>query len=191
MPKTIYNSEGEEYIAEFLKRYNIKYEHQKRIDGLKNDGSKYRTADFYLPSMGVYIEYCGQYFIPMHQERYKEKQKIYRENNIPCVYLFPENLGVLEFIFDKRLIVELKKFHHTKQLRAYRIKKFLPEYGRLVLILFVLLVQFASFYDDDFKNSKVIALIAGLIIGYQIWKLIQVYYRIFHLDRYPLGSSNT
>lgn len=101
MPKTEYKSEGEEYIAEFLKRYNIKYEHQKRIDGLKNDGSNFRTADFYLPAMGVYIEYCGQYFIPIHQERYKEKQKIYRENNIPCVYLFPENLGVLEFIFDK------------------------------------------------------------------------------------------
>lgn len=121
MEKRIFKTEGEEYLADFFKRYKIQYQHQKRIDGLKGDKANFRTADFFLPGLNVYVEYNGQYYLPHHQERYKEKQRIYRENNIPCVFIFPENLGVLEFVFDKRLIAVLKTFHLRRELKKYRI----------------------------------------------------------------------
>lgn len=94
-------SEGEEYIADFLKLYTIKYEEQKRIAKLNGDYSDYRVADFYLPNYKVYIEFLGQCSNTEDKKRYIKKMEIYKSNNLPCINLYPKNLGFLDFVFVK------------------------------------------------------------------------------------------
>ena len=113
-------SEGEEFLGDFLFSIGIEFEEQKRIENLKNDSKLYRTADFYLPKYKVYVEFFGLWN-NMGNDDYKQKKEVYRKNNIPCIYLYPENLGIIEYIFDKRLQIVLEKHDLKKELLAYKI----------------------------------------------------------------------
>lgn len=113
-------SEGESYIIQYLKKQEISFKAEYKITGLKNDSKSYRVADFYLPAFKVYIEFLGQWNLPEQKERYKEKMNVYFTNNIPVIYIFPENLGVLDFVFHKRLIKVLKEKKMEWQMIKYR-----------------------------------------------------------------------
>ena len=57
-------SSGEEYIAIFLSKNNIKFEKQKTFDGCKN--KRLLLFDFYIPAINTVIEYQGiQHFEPV------------------------------------------------------------------------------------------------------------------------------
>jgi len=57
------SSIGEQHICDFLNRNNYHYEFQKRFDNLCDE--KPLSYDFYIPSLGVLIEYQGeQHFKP-------------------------------------------------------------------------------------------------------------------------------
>jgi len=113
-------SEGEEFIVDFLQAFGINHKTQVKINSLKWDNSKYRIADFYLPKYDVYIEFFGQWNTEENKNRYKIKREVYKKNNIPCIYVYPENLGILPFVFDKRLQEVLKKSGKIKALRKYQ-----------------------------------------------------------------------
>ena len=97
-------SEGEELIGEFFKEKNIKYKPEFELKNLKEDTVSKRIADFYLPKYKVFLEFFGRWNVSEEaKEKYRAKKKVHYINDIPCIYLYPENLGILDFIFKRRL----------------------------------------------------------------------------------------
>lgn len=117
-----HSSEGEEIIEMYLDDQGIKYQREVEITGLRGDTKSVRRADFYLPRYKVYLEFLGEWNTPKGREEYHIKKDVYKNNNIPCIYIYPENLGILDFIFHKRLQKELEKRPELKwQLFKYKL----------------------------------------------------------------------
>lgn len=145
MKKKYVLSEGEELIREYLEEEVIKAISQKDILNLKNDSSSKRIADFYLPDYKVYIEFFGQYSNPKHRERYLEKKRVYKENNIPCVYLYPDNLGTLSFILKRRIKVELQKYEKLKfRLFRWNWRIFIDKFGLFPFLALIMMLYTKS-----------------------------------------------
>tara|TARA_Y100000310_G_scaffold336096_1_gene419774 strand:+ start:2209 stop:2733 length:525 start_codon:yes stop_codon:yes gene_type:complete len=134
-------TEGEEIIRDYLFNENIKFKEQEEIPNLKNDTYSKRVADFYLPQYKIYIEFLGQWNSEKGKERYNEKKKIYRENNIPCVYIYPENLGILNFILKRRIKKVLQDPKLKWQLFKFNWTLFAEDVG-IGLIVFIALIYF-------------------------------------------------
>ena len=154
------SSEGEELIGEYLGAEGIDFKSEEKIENLKNDNIPYRKADFYLPQYKAYVEFLGLWNVEKNREQYKEKQRVYAENNIPCIYLYPDNLGILNFIFKRRLKNELKKHDMKWELLKLNWNIFQEKYA-LAVFVFILML----FFVDN--------LIAKIILGLLfIWHLI-------------------
>lgn len=182
-------TEGEEYLEDFFKFYGIKFRPQITIKDLSNDGAEYRVADFYLPQYDVYVEFLGQWGIAEGKKRYLEKMAVYKSNNIPCVYLYPENLGFIDFSFDKRLQIVLKKHNKFKELSKYkRFKLWKGESERLLFIGFIVAVMCVVDYKNNPGNN--IAWVLGATAGlcFQFYKILTTYNKIYKLNRYPLSN---
>jgi hypothetical protein len=117
-------TEGEAMIGDILFHLNIKFEEQKEIHGLKNDSKSFRIADFYLPKFEVYLEFLGKWDSPEGKEEYKHKMAVYKSNNIPCIYIYPENLGAFPWIFAERLRAELLRYKKDRLLWKFEIWEF-------------------------------------------------------------------
>jgi len=170
-------TEGEEYIEEFFQSEKIKYRTQQPIDGLINDSKNHRIADFYLPKYKVYIEYFGQWNVENHKERYREKRKVYLDNKIPCVLLYPENLGLLRYIFEKRMVYILKRYKLEAELRKYRYKLlFSDKLQNVLFVAFGILIIIISY---PWKIDRLWLLAGCSIIFYQIYLFIRAYRCIF------------
>ncbi len=154
MKKDYAASEGEEIIKEFLEENNIKFEREAKIKNLKYDYTAYRVADFYLPQYKVYIEFLGQWNHPEHKSRYKQKMTVYHKNNIPCVYFYPDNLGILNFVFRSRLKGTLKKHRLTFQLFRYNMHLWFEDSLGFILIIGALI-----YFIEDIKSRIVFSLI--------------------------------
>ena len=115
-------SEGEKFLAQFFDIIGIRYHEQVEIKNLIGDTKGYRIADFYLPQYNVYLEFNGHY--RDHREQYDEKIQVYRRNKIPCIYIYPENLGIIGYVFDQRLKQELINHKYHQELKLYLYKKF-------------------------------------------------------------------
>lgn len=114
-------SEGEIFLQEFFSEQGIFAEYNKKIDFLKGDRKSFRVADFYIPRYDLYVEFFGLWNISDEQKaRYREKKDIYDKNNIACIYLYPENLGIIEYLFDYRAMKELKDRGKKKHLFRLR-----------------------------------------------------------------------
>jgi hypothetical protein len=181
-------SEGELFISEYLKSKNISFEREVRLNNLNFDENfKYRDADFFLKKYGVYIEFNGRWNNSKEDRvRYRVKKEVYRKNNLPCIYLYPENLGIIGFVFTKRLIVELQKKSMTKELRFFQLKRFIDDRGSLFILMFLSILV----YNGDFnweENSTTLYVCIGVFV-YQIYKLIKGIYNFFikniaHFDK--------
>jgi len=136
-------TEGEEIIRLFLEDEGIEFKQEAEIPNLRGDFADLRTADFYLLQYKVYVEFFGQWNAgDKHRERYKSKKEVYKNNNVPCVYLYPENLGILKFVFKRRLKAELTKHPELKwQLLKLNWTLFWEKFG-LIGIAFGFLVYY-------------------------------------------------
>lgn len=174
-------SEGEEYIAYFLRADWIKFHTQVKIENLKDDNKSYRVADFYLPNYKVYIEFFGFWNVSEEsKENYRKKMIVYSKNNIPCIYIYPENLGTIGYSFDYRLIKELKKHNMDRQLLRYRFRLLLSDKGSSFLWLLLSIVLLII--PDYESNPELVIwwfLIIGCVIIYQLGKLIYGYIKYF------------
>ncbi len=135
-------TEGEEYIKYFLEDLNIKFVPQKQIK-LKGDSKPYRIADFYLPNYKTYIEFQGKYRSEKIRQQYKEKEELYKANGISVIYLYPDNLGTIDFMFHFRLIKTLKENNLDRQLLVYKLKEYWEDLKASItalIIIFTLLV---------------------------------------------------
>ncbi len=128
-------SQGEDFIAEFLEEEGIKFERYPSLSNLKHDTKSFRKADFYLPEYKIYIEFLGQWNNPEHRKRYKQKMAVYFKNNIPCIYLWPDNLGTLSWIFRRRLRETLLKFNKSGLLWKYELKNYWNREDVLIMII--------------------------------------------------------
>jgi transposase-like protein len=114
---TVY-SKGEQEIANFLDKLKIKYEMNKHL----KLGDKLVIPDFWLPELGVYIEYYG-YQGAFHydkitkekknhyDERMGIKQEAYKKYNIPVIEITYNDFRVKRIfkILNEQLTTILKK----------------------------------------------------------------------------------
>lgn len=174
-------TEGEIFICEYLKGKKIKFKTQVKLENLKGDNKAYRIADFYLPDYKTYIEYQGQW--NKNDEammRYNQKKQLYSLNSIPCIYLYPENLGIIDYIYNKRLTVELIKFKFTKELFRHRFHRLIDDRGDLFFWLSLAIVLlFTVDYKTNPENNYQVLICLGSIIVFQLFRLTRGYIKFF------------
>ena len=91
-------SQAEMLIDNWLYENNILHEYEKSviIDGIE------LHPDFYLKSINTYIEYFG-----FNNEHYKQqsenKKELYKENNLNCIFLYPNDIKNLGDILQKEI----------------------------------------------------------------------------------------
>jgi hypothetical protein len=177
-------TEGEAYISEFFKEIGIKAKAQAKLENLKGDNKAYRLADFHIPRYNLYLEFLGQWNVSDDAKaRYREKKQIYTKNNIPCIYIYPENLGIIEHAFNYRAKDELKKFKMTKELFLFRKDRFMKDRGDLFFwLLLSTLVLFLMEYKTHPENNALIVGVLISIIVYQLWRLLRGYMKYFKND---------
>lgn len=165
-------SEGEEFICEFLESEGIDYRQEEIIEKLKNDTKNHRVADFYLPKYKIYIEYFGQWNVESQKDRYREKRQCYIDNKIPCIIFYPENLGIIDYLFYKRLVYVLNRYKMEQELRSFRWDQFkkhrLGNVGTLFIGGGILLWLAWPWGSPDNRTMLVVAL---MVIGYQLYLL--------------------
>jgi hypothetical protein len=130
---------GEELIADFLEEKGIDFKTDKELPNLEEDNKFFRKPDFYLPKYNVYMEFLGQWNNPEHKKRYKQKMRVYHKNKIPCIYLWPDNLGILDWIIRRRMREVLLKYDKKWILLKYELENYRSEYGLILLGIVVLI----------------------------------------------------
>lgn len=169
-------TEGESFLAEYFDESGLKYVPQKIIPNLKYDVKSYREADFYLKNYGIYVEFYGGWNNSKDERaRYREKKNVYFKNRIPCVFIYPENLGTIEFTFPKRAIDVMKSHKMTSALLRLRTKYVWENKKENILaFLFVLwLYIFGKFtWEEDFY-IQLIFVCTILYQPYAIWKYLR------------------
>lgn len=172
---TVEPSEGELFLQEYFDSEGIAYKVEVPIVGLKNDPKAYRLADFYLPNYGIYVEFLGNWFVSEKEKnRYREKRRVYLENDIPCIFLYPENLGIIDFIIPTRAIKEFKKHNLTKSLWIFRMK-FLWLYKSDNILLFAALFSLLIFLNISWERDLNFILGVIAILCYQVYTVYKFY----------------
>lgn len=183
--------EGEMFIQDFLKQVGIKFEFQKKIEGLKNDVKSYRVADFYLPEYDVYIELLGLWGkgTPENNEDYIKKKIAYKKNNIACIYLYYENLGYLYHALDQRMILTLKKHNKLKELQKYRIYKFKKTVTPNIIVFLLALGLLPVIILGEEKIDTSALILVTCIFLFQTYRIYHYYNLIFIRDRFSLFNQ--
>lgn len=169
-------SEGEEFICMFLEDSKIEFRQEVIIDGLVGDSANHRRSDFYLPRYNVYIEYFGQWNNEKEKPRYREKRKVYINNKIPCIILYPENLGIIEFVFHKRLDYVFNRYQMENQRKKYYFDQVKDETGdRILYIIIALLIIFFN-YDSSINLFDNYWFMTGIgLLLFQLYKIFSQY----------------
>jgi len=168
-------SEGELFLQEYFDSEGISYRTEVPIMDLKDDPKSHRRADFYLSNYGVYVEFLGKWFVSeSEKERYREKKRVYKENDIPCIFLYPENLGIVDFILPTRAIKEFKKHGLKKSLWLFRLKFLWLHKNENILLAIILLsvVLFGGFKWQE--DSNLILIVVGIVL-FQIYNTLSFY----------------
>lgn len=178
------NTEGELYIKDFFREAGINCKPQETIRNLSHDVKGHRVADFYLPDYGAYVEFFGHWNTSEeYREDYRIKKKVYTQNNIPCVFLYPENLGYIHFVFDHRLMEALKNHYKEKELKKYKRWKWLKgtkdNFWGIALCIVVLALM--VLLKEEGKAVIV------LLILYNIYKIITVWNLIYVKKTYSIS----
>jgi hypothetical protein len=88
-----YRSSGEAQVGRLLNRYGIPFVHElARVVQVRG---RYRIwhPDFTLPTYGAaIIEYAGMPDRPDYMQGVRVKTRVYRENQIPALFLYPADL---------------------------------------------------------------------------------------------------
>ncbi|MFL5740177.1 MAG: hypothetical protein ACJ75B_08160 [Flavisolibacter sp.] len=172
---------GEDFIEDFFKSQKITYRREEQIHGLQYDAKSHRIADFYLPDYRVYVEYYGQWNIESQKNRYREKKQVYQNNQLPCIILYPENLGVITYIFPKRMFEVLKRYRMDRELKKYKWKLMLENKGfRLLLLAFALLVIGSTY---PWKNDKTWLWVGLAFTLYQSYLFRKEYRTLFYKEQ--------
>jgi hypothetical protein len=180
-------SEGEEFLIDFFKDQNIKAIREKEILGLNNDVTNRRIADFYLPKYSLYVEFLGQWNVEEERIRYIKKMEAYSLNKTACIFLYPENLGIIEHVFDKRIQKVLTQHEMKKELFKYRFTKLIKgEYERFFIVAIAIFGLCLIDYKKEPETNINYVLGYTIFISYHLIKFVSAYYRVFKMNNYPL-----
>ncbi len=164
-------SEGEEIIRDFFEDEGLKYMREVELLKLRKDSKQYRRADFYLPKYGLYVEFHGLWnHSKEERERYREKMRVYAQNGIPCVYLYPENLGTLEHSFRRRSGEVFARYGMHRERLRFALKCWWND--RQLEILVTLGLAYLPFALTDLADRLVTAALFlwALIYGWRQWR---------------------
>lgn len=187
-------SSEELYVADFLRNSNLTFEREVPLYNLHGDTKKFRKADFFLTKLGVYVEYFGQYnATKAKRAEYDKKAEVYIKNSVPTIFIYPHELGFLEYAFHYKMVklLKLKKFNFKKSLLRYRFSRFKdnffnsPNFGSF-LSFFILILFSKILWDFDTGLSERIefGLLVGMFFGimYSLYNLIVDVKRYFFKD---------
>ena len=90
--RTSLKSEGERRIAETLDQYGIPFIYEARLPLQVRGVTKTFRPDFYLPDLGVYIEYYGRAGNEEYDRRTSRKQAAYSASGVEVISIYPWNL---------------------------------------------------------------------------------------------------
>lgn len=124
--KNNYDSPAEEKIAGYFKRKNIIYHHHPEIKVPKTFWiftipfvNLRLEPDFFLPEFNVFVEYWGMIDDPEYKKNsYDRKKKLYKDNSLDFISLYPKNMDNLDFVFTSKLLDLIKE--REGNLRKYR-----------------------------------------------------------------------
>ena len=171
------SSEGEAFLEDYFKSTNISFEAEKPIVGLRNDLKNYRKADFYLPKLDIYVEFLGRWIHSKEErERYREKKNVYFKNSIPCMYIYPENLGIIDFTFPRRAINLMSKHNKSKELLRFKLST-LWLHKRDIVAFFALAALLLIFGEISWQENNELILILMGAMGYMIYNIVDWYRR--------------
>ena len=160
----------EEYLINSLELWGIEFEREVKISNLKGDTKSYRIADFYLPEYKLYIEYFGMYNSTKEVRiQYDKKAQVYISNGIPTIFLYPHELGFLEYAFHKKILKVLKVFNFKKELYQYKKNRKNnkiegPNIWLAGIIISTVLISCIGFMDTGLTANFTIVLIVLLVI---------------------------
>lgn len=157
-------SSEELFITNFLEERDFTFKSEVVLNDLKGDHKKYRVVDFYLPKFKVYVEYFGNYNSTKERRaEYDKKVEVYIKNDKPTVFLYPHELGILEYAFHVKLlkVLSLKKFGLKKQLFRYKLKRYFDKEGftNIKLMGIPIFVFFVIFNVETGFHKDFLALI--------------------------------
>ncbi|MBL1217337.1 MAG: hypothetical protein D8M59_07555 [Planctomycetes bacterium] len=88
-----YRSRGEAQIGRLLDRYSIPFYHEQPRILLVNGTYRCWKPDFTLPEYNsMVIEYAGMPDVPDYMRSIRIKESAYRDNGIPALFLYPDDL---------------------------------------------------------------------------------------------------
>ncbi|MFN8288210.1 MAG: hypothetical protein U0V74_15755 [Chitinophagales bacterium] len=86
--KRVYDnmSQAELLVSTYLQKLNLWWEYEQPVFVLDDkDRPRVWTPDFYIPSLGMYIEVVGDGENP----NYSWREAIYRKNQVPIIFITP------------------------------------------------------------------------------------------------------
>jgi hypothetical protein len=86
-----YKSKGEEQIARFLTREGINYFYEHPVAVQDSGHTKIWYPDFYLPELGLIIEYFGVNGDRSYDQRTHHKMQVYQQSGIEGLFLTKES----------------------------------------------------------------------------------------------------
>jgi hypothetical protein len=179
-------SSEEQFIKNYLDDNDINYIAEYKIFDLKYDSKKSRRVDFYLPKLGVYLEYFGWYNKSKQvRADYDEKASVYIKNGLPTVILYPHELGILDYAFHNKLlkVLRLQKFNKKNKLRRYKLNRYLIKGNSLYFFLSFFILLLTVFITKDNNQPYDIIFGVGFAISIQtFWLFIRNLVRIIFLD---------
>tara|TARA_R110000868_G_scaffold113428_3_gene304450 strand:+ start:543 stop:1118 length:576 start_codon:yes stop_codon:yes gene_type:complete len=171
------SSEGEAFLEDYFRGEGITFEAEKPIVGLRNDSKTYRKADFYLPKLDIYVEFLGMWNNTKEdRERYREKKEVYFMNSIPCIYIYPENLGIIEFTFPRRAMQALKKHQKNKELLRYKLSN-LWLHKRESAVYFSIALAILIFGTFTWEEDYGVIVFFIVVMFYQVYNITDWYRR--------------
>jgi len=88
-----YRSRGEAQVGRLLDRYGIPFFHE--LPTIIYNRGRYRVwhPDFTLPGYnGLVVEYAGMPDRPDYMAGIRQKQRAYKANDIPAIFIYPRDL---------------------------------------------------------------------------------------------------
>lgn len=180
----------EMYIRNYLEEMGIKYKSEYKIENLSGDHKSYRKADFYLPKLKIYVEYFGMYnSTKTVRTEYDKKAKVYINNSIPTVFLYPHELGFLDYAFHTKIlrVLRVHKFKNNFTTVRYKLTRYLV-LGKPYLIFLSLLSAFLSLtflIKDTGLTEDINTMLYGSFIGsfvYCMLSFLRNFYGYFFKD---------
>ncbi|MDO7172274.1 hypothetical protein [Mariniflexile sp. AS56] len=181
-------SKEESFVKFYLEENGISFKPQIRLFNLKYDDKyAYRDVDFFLPKLGVYVEYYGWYNkSKISRNEYDLKTQVYIKNSLPTIVIYPHELGFIDYAFHTKMLTILRypKFYKLKNSMIYKMNRYFNK-GKgyyLFLSLVLLVISISALYESkrEYDFFFIIYILSfGISFGLILQSFRNVYFIFF------------